>query len=699
VNLYDSQGRLIGLGESIGRGGEATVYHVSGQENRLAKVYEAEPRANYVYKLGWMVEHPPENPTRELDHPSLAWPDGLIYDGRKRLKGYSMPFIERAVPLLEVFNPRRRALVLPQFNRRYLHRTARNLAAAFSALHHSGYVAGDVNESNVLVTPSALITLIDTDSFQVREERAGNEIIYHCPVGKPEYTPPELQGKPLGQVTRLPEHDSFGLAVLIFQLLMEGSHPFRAQWLGSGDPPPIEARIARGAYPYVEEPSEPIAPPRNALSIDTLYPPLVDLFHQCFVNGYRTGRWRPRPDVWLSLLIDAEQALVCCAEGHFYSGHLAECPYCAVPKKPAPAGNGRARPVQPDRPRPGSPAPARPSGPNFGAPTGRTTGGAKAPAGTAPSPATASAASVSAASAPAASASGSPAPASQPARSAVNPHPPYRWTGRVNPSAAGAGAGAAPSFNIPGGFGLPVQPASGVSVRPVPGVLRGRPLVRPGAVKNWAKERLRKSLLIGGMQGAMAGALPGIVIGLMNWSANTPLNWALVLALGGSAAGLLRGWQPGHRLAGVIELYIGWKRFWELFGMVIGATIGLIFTLPMFFAIIPVILGLVLGGQVGYFLGGKIWQGGKMVGWQRIWGVISAIGAGAIGFGLSKLIAPVGLNQLGAELAVGLRPFAANGSASWAAIWALAGATGGALVGAVIGIFIDLGGRFSGLVD
>jgi hypothetical protein len=253
-------------------------------------------------------------------------------------------------------------------------------------------------------------------------------------------------------------------------------------------------------------------------------------------------------------------------------------------------------------------------------------------------------------------------------------------------------------------LGVPAQPISGAPGRPVPGVLRGRPLIRRGAVKKWASERLKKSLQVGGLQGALAGALPGTVIGLMNWSAGTPLDWAMVLGLGGGAAGLLRGWLPGHRLAGVIEQYVGWERFWKLFGMVIGAAIGgifclLIFGLLLIWAVVPVILGVVLGGQAGFAVGGKIWSGGKTVGWQRIWGVISAIGAGAIGLGLSKLIAPVGLNQLGAQLAVGLLPFAANNSASWAMLWALAGATGGALVGAVIGIFIDLGGRFSGLVD
>ena len=34
-----------------------------------------------------------------------------------------------------------------------------------------------------------------------------------------------------------------GLGVLIFQLLMEGNHPFRAQWLGQNDPPPVEDRL------------------------------------------------------------------------------------------------------------------------------------------------------------------------------------------------------------------------------------------------------------------------------------------------------------------------------------------------------------------------------------------------------------------------------------------------------------------------
>jgi DNA-binding helix-hairpin-helix protein with protein kinase domain len=51
-------------------------------------------------------------------------------------------------------------------------------------------------------------------------------------------------------VTRTPNHDNFGLAVLIFQLLCMGRHPFAGRFLGTGDPPSIPEAIARSRYAY-----------------------------------------------------------------------------------------------------------------------------------------------------------------------------------------------------------------------------------------------------------------------------------------------------------------------------------------------------------------------------------------------------------------------------------------------------------------
>jgi DNA-binding helix-hairpin-helix protein with protein kinase domain len=331
--VYDSRKAPITLGPLLHRGGEGSIHPVDGQAWLLAKVY-ATPREGYEGKLLWMKRNPPAAASSAAGHAPIAWPRDLLYDGRGQFIGYVMPRVRNAVPLLEVFNPRRRAQTLPAFNWRYLHRAARNLAAAVKALHARDYVIGDLNEGNVLVTPAALVTLIDTDSFQVQEHRQAQIVFYPCPVGKPEYTPPELQGKTFNRVVRGPEHDLFGLAVLIFQLLMEGSHPFRSQWLGQGDPPPVAEKIARGWFPYLTPPPGPIAPPTHTPALETLHPSVADLVRRCFVDGHTNKALRPLPEAWEQALAEAERSIVECASGHMFAGHQRACPRCG--------GRGRA---------------------------------------------------------------------------------------------------------------------------------------------------------------------------------------------------------------------------------------------------------------------------------------------------------------------------------------------------------------------
>jgi DNA-binding helix-hairpin-helix protein with protein kinase domain len=306
-----------------------------------------------------MQANPPADPTLALGHASIAWPLQLLYDDRGRLIGYSMGYVQNAVPLLQVFNPKLRAKTLPSFNRRYLHRTARNLSAALGALHATNYVVGDLNESNVMVTPSALVTLIDADSFQVQRREGAKPIVHPCPVGKPEYTPPELQGKTFTEVPRQPEHDRFGLAVLVFQLLMEGNHPFRALWLAAGDPPEIAARIRGGHWPHVRSAGLPLAPPRNAPALESLHPDLVALFQQCFIAGHARPAERPTPEAWERALSAAEKALITCRNGHLYSRHLPRCPQCEALAASSPGTGAQPAPAARRAPNGGSPTAVR----------------------------------------------------------------------------------------------------------------------------------------------------------------------------------------------------------------------------------------------------------------------------------------------------------------------------------------------------
>lgn len=683
--VYDAQGKIITLSESIGRGGEAVVYGIRNQENCLAKIYISAPRAEYPAKLGWMTGHAPENPTLLLSHPSLAWPEGLLYDSRRSLVGYRMPYIRGAVPLIDVFNPRRRGKILPGFDRRYLHRTARNLVACLDSLHRSGYAAGDLNESNVMVTPTALVSLIDTDSFQVVERDAqGTVVIHPCPVGKPEYTPPELQGRPAAGVMRRAEHDLFALGVLIFQLLVEGSHPFRAQWLGGGDPPPIESRIARGLFPYGAGASTQVRPPLNSPGLDSLHPELAELFRRCFVDGHQKPELRPSPREWERGLSDAEATLLTCPRGHLFAGHLFECPYC------------RNLDEQHPRPRPG---PA--SRPQAAARAHTSYAGAAGPApiagapptgwGTAPPPRRRS------------SGPGAGQWFQTAARvwhwyqSSRTPQQRWAWT---NPAAPFPGSVPYPPSG--GAFGQ-VSPRPGSSpsssISWTASVQQWRQAMQPASLWRWARPRLTRSLLVGGGTGLAAGAFSGSLAAVAAGATGDGAAWSLLWGLGGAAAGLLRGWHPGYQLGLWIEHHIGWRRMWQIVGLLGGASLGALFGFVIgWWAIIPIFIGLFLGARKGMTLGAKIWLLGARLGWNRILTVTGALGAALVGWLLASW-AGSGPGAATDQWAVGLSDWLLQNSLAQVWTWSAVGALGGALGGALSGVFTDLFARLSGLTD
>jgi DNA-binding helix-hairpin-helix protein with protein kinase domain len=277
-----------------------------------------------------MAANPPIDPISAHKHSSIAWPLDLLRTAgqRPRTVGFLMPRVSEMQRIIDFFNPKTRREKCPLFNYFYLHRTARNLVTAVRALHERGYVIGDVNESNILVSNRALVTLVDTDSFQVWDGEKG--LVYRCRVGKPEYTPPELQGKSFAQLDRQPVHDLFGLGVILFQLLMEGTHPFAGTYTKSADPPPYEKRIAAGHFPHAKVPGLPYQPSPTSPAFECLHPILQHLFVRCFQDGHLNPVLRPDTQAWQWGLEEAENALATCwvNDQHLYGSHLTACPWC-----------------------------------------------------------------------------------------------------------------------------------------------------------------------------------------------------------------------------------------------------------------------------------------------------------------------------------------------------------------------------------
>jgi DNA-binding helix-hairpin-helix protein with protein kinase domain len=325
----------------------------------VAKIYK-KPSQAQAQKLRVMITRPPIDPMHKQGHQTFAWPVDMLLNDRHHVVGFLMPRVAGNL-LIDVYNPKTRRQSFSWINPRFLLRTALNLASMVDALHQHGYVVGDVNASNILVhtgsQTSALVTLVDTDSLQVPDPRHG--LVHRCVVGKPEFTPPELQGKRFADIDRTPLHDRFGLAVLLFQLLMEGVHPFGGRWLASGDPPELPARIKAGYFPHGTKRQQMIAPMPLALPFAVLHPQLQHLFLRCFVDGHGMPDARPAPHDWKQALRAAEADQVVCRVNaqHWYFRHNSDCPWCAfapfLKRDPFPPLPGQQKPT----PQPPSPPP------------------------------------------------------------------------------------------------------------------------------------------------------------------------------------------------------------------------------------------------------------------------------------------------------------------------------------------------------
>jgi len=319
--------------DELGRGGEGAVYSVPSNPDLVAKIYHPNRRTpEVISKLTVMTNYPPRTQDERTGHLFVAWPSQFIQDNDAagEVVGFLMPKVDKAGSLFEYYSPGLRRRVAPHINYGNLCTAARSLAMALDRLHGAGYVVGDINESNAYITDEEHVTLIDSDSFQVTDYQSTPPKIYRSLVGKPEYTPPELQGVSFAQVDRTVQHDRFALAVVIYQFLMEGTHPFRGVYTGQGEKPQQEACISNGHFLYSASRNVPLTPPPSAVPWNSLHQDLQTLFLRCFDDGHSDPQARPQPREWVAAFDSAMRTLTQCAQNpsHWHFSHQ-PCVWCA----------------------------------------------------------------------------------------------------------------------------------------------------------------------------------------------------------------------------------------------------------------------------------------------------------------------------------------------------------------------------------
>jgi len=324
--------KTIELGEKIGRGGQAEIYKTS---ESVAKIYISPLTEKEIEKLKVMVDNPPDDPMKGKGYVSIAWPQDLLVDNNNKVVGFIMPQISNSQGLIQVYNPKKR--IGKRINWYHLHIIAYNLASIVECVHKKNYVIGDIKPQNLLVNDRTIVSIVDTDSFQITNPN--NEEVYFCPVITQEYAPPELlnakeppellNAKDWKTRKRLPTEDCFGLAVIIHQLLF-GYHPFTGfskETDTANEIKSIPDRISQGDWIYARK----AIPGELSMPLKIVHPKIEECFHNCFTVGHENYHLRPSATDWKNAISEAIADLKDCSAqpgAHVYAGSYESCYWC-----------------------------------------------------------------------------------------------------------------------------------------------------------------------------------------------------------------------------------------------------------------------------------------------------------------------------------------------------------------------------------
>lgn len=333
VHLQD--GVPVEVGPLLAKAGEGRIHAVANRANLVAKIFHTDLAHldEKLDKVAEMIGSPPTGAVQRDGFVVLAWPSELLYRDGVRV-GYLMPRIDtsNAVEIHALSNPSNRSDPLPGAPNwttgvtwRHLVTTAANLCLAVEVVHRTDAVIGDFQERNILVASTTRVTLVDCDSMQFAAT-SGRQ--FPSPLGRPEFTAPELAHADLRTTRRDKSSDLFALAVHVHLLLMAGNHPFlRGTWTGRGEQPNALTLAQRGHWaggPDSQLATHPLAPP-----VAFLPDAIRRLFGRAFTDGVRNPAVRPSAAEWRRALT-ALEVTTCARNAEHQMPVGASCPWCRI---------------------------------------------------------------------------------------------------------------------------------------------------------------------------------------------------------------------------------------------------------------------------------------------------------------------------------------------------------------------------------
>ena len=310
------------------KGGEGELHNVIGTNDYVVKIYkEGVLSADKLEKLEYMVSL--YQPGR---FDETAWPVDVVRDQAGKALGFVMRRFNKTVDMAELLDGKANETLNMNWAKRIV--IAHNLAVLVDHIHSAGQLIGDMNPKNFGVDlESATVNAFDADSFHLYDPEGRKW--YPCVVMNSHYVAPELQER-LSMGMRIDQYrpeqtfslqtDLFALAVLIFQLLFNGTHPFTgARVQGRGSSVVVnnrEKNICQHTSPYFN-PAPNIVLPKYAPPLSIVPPEMQDAFRRAFLADNR-----PSAREWHSMIKALSRQLTQCEDGHYYWKNNDRCPWC-----------------------------------------------------------------------------------------------------------------------------------------------------------------------------------------------------------------------------------------------------------------------------------------------------------------------------------------------------------------------------------
>lgn len=229
MQVFDYQNKPKELGDELAKGGEGTVFRLKDRPDVLIKKYHSEKLQKhgnaYVEKMSAMQEM-----NISIKKLPVAWPLLSVFDQHQSWIGYAM-YSVKGKPMRWLAHAVAYQEHFPGLNRQRIVQYLLSFLETVGKLQQRKILIGDYNLNNFICDPdSKHVSFIDCDSYQIDF----NGHIYPCPVGSPDLTPVEHHGKDFNEIVRTIESELFSIAIILFQCLMLGRHPYDS--VGGEDP-------------------------------------------------------------------------------------------------------------------------------------------------------------------------------------------------------------------------------------------------------------------------------------------------------------------------------------------------------------------------------------------------------------------------------------------------------------------------------